>query len=239
MTTANTAAPVEPAIVLIVADEEGNVVRRITGPVKAGFQRVSWDLRYPPPSPIELTEPEPDVFQPPPPGPLAAPGKYTVRLAKRIDGVETNLGDAQTFNVVPLYLNVMQESDRAAVLEFQKSASKLQRAVMGADKVTADALSRCGVPHRLQAGGNLFSVFLGFFAWYAGMARAGIAKASQVQLAQPALSMVWGWPLLGEHLSIAAIITIAVVLAAVVVGRNAVVHTSQPIPAAVRDATLM
>jgi glutamate-1-semialdehyde 2,1-aminomutase len=28
-------------------------------------------------------------------------------------------------------------------------------------KLTADALSRSGVPHRLQAGGNLFSVFLG------------------------------------------------------------------------------
>jgi predicted TIM-barrel fold metal-dependent hydrolase len=71
----------------------------------------------------------------------------------------------------------------------------------------------------------LFSMFLGFFAWYAGMARAGIAKASQVQLAQPALAMVWGWPLLGEELSMAAIFTIAVVLGAVVVGRNAVVHT--------------
>ena len=71
------------------------------------------------------------------------------------------------------------------------------------------------------------------------MARAGIAKASQVQLAQPALSMVWGWPLLGEHLSMAAILTIIVVLGAVAVGRNAVVRTSQPIPAAVRDATIM
>lgn len=85
----------------------------------------------------------------------------------------------------------------------------------------------------------LFSMFLGFFAWYAGMAKAGIAKASQVQLAQPALSMVWGWPLLGEHLSMAAVVTIAVVLGAVVVGRTAVVHTTQPIPAAVQDATLM
>ena len=110
--------------------------------MKSGFHRVAWDLRYPPPSPIELKEPEPDVFSPPPAGPLAAPGKYTVRLAKRIDGVETNLGDAQTFNVVPLYLSIMQESDRAAVLDFQKNAAKLQRAVMGADKATADALIR-------------------------------------------------------------------------------------------------
>jgi drug/metabolite transporter (DMT)-like permease len=71
------------------------------------------------------------------------------------------------------------------------------------------------------------------------MARAGIAKASQVQLAQPALSMVWGWPLLGEPLSMAAVVTIVVVLGAVAVGRTAVVRVAQPVPAAVRDATLM
>ncbi|HEX9162076.1 MAG TPA: hypothetical protein VF980_10260, partial [Thermoanaerobaculia bacterium] len=54
---------------------------------------------------------------------------------------ETPIGDAQTFNVVPLYLDLMQGSDRAAVLDFQKKASRLQRAVMGADKATAEALT--------------------------------------------------------------------------------------------------
>jgi photosystem II stability/assembly factor-like uncharacterized protein len=133
---------IEPAVVMIVSDEEGNVIRRVSGSPKAGFHRVAWDLRYPPPSPIELKEPEPDVFQPPPGGPLVAPGKYTVRIAKRIDGVETQLGSPQTFNVVPLYLSIMQESDRAAVLDFQKKAASLQRTVMGASKATQEALTR-------------------------------------------------------------------------------------------------
>jgi drug/metabolite transporter (DMT)-like permease len=74
----------------------------------------------------------------------------------------------------------------------------------------------------------VFSMFLGFFAWYAGMARAGIAKAGQLQLAQPALSMIWGWPLLGEHLSFAAVATIVVVLGSVGLGRNAVVRARLP-----------
>jgi drug/metabolite transporter (DMT)-like permease len=69
----------------------------------------------------------------------------------------------------------------------------------------------------------VFSMFLGFFAWYAGLARAGIARAGQLQLAQPALSMMWGWPLLGEHLSPAAIATVVVVIGAVAVGRRATV----------------
>lgn len=131
----------EPSVVLIVSDEDGNVIRRVPGSVKAGFHRVAWDLRYPPPSPVELKEPEADVFGPPPGGPLAAPGKYTVRLAKRIDGVETALSDPQTFNVVPLYLSIMKESDRNEVLAFQKRASRVQRAVMGAAKATSEALT--------------------------------------------------------------------------------------------------
>jgi len=132
----------DPSVVLIVSDETGNVIRRVSGPVKAGFQRVAWDLRYPPPAPIELTEPEPDPFGTPIVGPLVVPGKYSVRLYKRIDGVETALGDAQTFNVVPLYLSMMNEGDRKEVLEFQKRAAKLQREVMGAEKVVGDALTR-------------------------------------------------------------------------------------------------
>lgn len=132
----------DPSVVMIVSDETGNVIRRVSGPVKAGFQRVAWDLRYPPPAPIELTEPEPDPFGTPIVGPLVVPGKYSVRLYKRIDGVETALGDAQSFNVVPLYLSMMNEGDRKEVLEFQKRAAKLQREVMGAEKVVGDALTR-------------------------------------------------------------------------------------------------
>jgi len=109
--------------------------------------------------------------------------------------------------------------------------------------VTIVAVSRTGIhatgPQWAAFGYTaLFSMFLGFFAWYAGMARAGIAKASQVQLAQPALAMVWGWPLLGEGLSLAAIVTISVVLSAVVVGRNAAVHTPRAVPPPVADATI-
>ncbi|HEX2062681.1 MAG TPA: glycosyl hydrolase, partial [Thermoanaerobaculia bacterium] len=138
----------EPAVVLIVSDDDGNVIRRVTGPAKSGFQRVAWDLRYPPPSPIEVTPEEPNLFAPPPAGPLVVPGKYTVRLAKRVDGVETLLGEPRTFNVVPLYLSIMNETDRAAVLEFQQRASRLQKAIMGAARATTDALTRVQLVRR-------------------------------------------------------------------------------------------
>ncbi|MGR8011560.1 DMT family transporter [Streptomyces hypolithicus] len=48
------------------------------------------------------------------------------------------------------------------------------------------------------------SQFLGLVVWYRGMAEIGVSKASQLQLAQPLLTLVWSVALLGEHLSPAA-----------------------------------
>jgi drug/metabolite transporter (DMT)-like permease len=47
----------------------------------------------------------------------------------------------------------------------------------------------------------VFSMWLGFFAWYRGMALGGAMRVSQVQLLQPFLSMVFAVPLLGETLT--------------------------------------
>ncbi|MFB0631332.1 DMT family transporter [Streptomyces sp. AB3(2024)] len=48
------------------------------------------------------------------------------------------------------------------------------------------------------------STFLGLYVWYRGMAEIGAPRASQLQLAQPLLTLVWSVALLGEHLSPAA-----------------------------------
>ncbi|WP_030606690.1 DMT family transporter [Streptomyces sclerotialus] len=45
------------------------------------------------------------------------------------------------------------------------------------------------------------SQFGGFVMWYRGMAVIGVPKASQIQLAQPLITLVWSVLLLGEELS--------------------------------------
>lgn len=47
---------------------------------------------------------------------------------------------------------------------------------------------------------SLVSQFLGLMVWYRGMAAIGVARASQLQLAQPLLTLVWAAALLGEDL---------------------------------------
>ncbi|MCG7207803.1 DMT family transporter [Streptomyces arenae] len=61
------------------------------------------------------------------------------------------------------------------------------------------------------------SQFFGLVVWYRGMAAVGIPKASQLQLAQPLLTLVWSVLLLGEHLTAAAPLTAAAVLVCIAV----------------------
>lgn len=50
------------------------------------------------------------------------------------------------------------------------------------------------------------SMFLGFFAWYRGLAIGPMAQVSQVQLVQPVLSICWAALLLGEQVGWATVI---------------------------------
>ncbi|MEU2063555.1 DMT family transporter [Streptomyces sp. NPDC013455] len=63
----------------------------------------------------------------------------------------------------------------------------------------------------------LGSQFLGLVVWYRGMAAIGIPRASQLQLAQPLLTLVWSALLLGEHFTAAAPLTAVAVLVCIAV----------------------
>nr|BFE61719.1 DMT family transporter [Dactylosporangium thailandense] len=62
---------------------------------------------------------------------------------------------------------------------------------------------------------TVISMFLGFFAWYAGLARGGVARVGQTQLAQPVLTLAWSAWLLHEHVPPIALAAAVLVLACV------------------------
>ncbi len=141
-----------PAIMLTVKDSAGNVVRRLNGPTGAGIQRITWDLRYPA---TQLTPPRPpgsenldDVFGPPPSGFLVMPGKYTVSLAKRVDGVWTAIGQPQSFQVTTEGSLTLAAADRQKLFEFQQKASRLQRAVGGATSAANETRTNLATARR-------------------------------------------------------------------------------------------
>jgi drug/metabolite transporter (DMT)-like permease len=66
----------------------------------------------------------------------------------------------------------------------------------------------------------VFSMWLGFFAWYRGLAIGGTVRVSQVQLMQPFLGMLFAVPLLGEAIDAVALAFAAAVIATVFIGKK-------------------
>jgi hypothetical protein len=138
----------DPGVVLTVKDSEGNVVRRLTGPVKAGVHRVAWDLRFPATDPTSLKPgptPVENPFYEAPAGPLAVPGSYTVSFEKRVDGALTAFGESQAFQVESLGLQTLKAADVKELLAFQKRTARLQRALLGAIESAQEAQERVKV----------------------------------------------------------------------------------------------
>jgi drug/metabolite transporter (DMT)-like permease len=73
---------------------------------------------------------------------------------------------------------------------------------------------------------SVFSMWLGFFAWYRGLALGGVVRVSQVQLLQPFLAIVFAVPVLGEPLEPAALACALAVIALVFVSRRTQVRTA-------------
>ena len=77
----------------------------------------------------------------------------------------------------------------------------------------------------------LFSMWLGFFAWYRGLALGGTVRVSQIQLLQPLLSMLIAVPLLGETLDRGTLAFSLAIMAIVIVGKRMPIHDRAPAPA--------
>lgn len=67
---------------------------------------------------------------------------------------------------------------------------------------------------------GLFSMYIGFFFWYSGIALGGVARVGQVQLLQPFLTLVGGYFLLDEKITAMNVGFALCVFAVVVLGKR-------------------
>jgi drug/metabolite transporter (DMT)-like permease len=78
---------------------------------------------------------------------------------------------------------------------------------------------------------TLFSMWIGFFAWYRALAIGGTVRVSQVQLVQPFLSLLFAVPVLGEPLEATTLFFSLAVVATVFIGKKMPVNTPATAPA--------
>jgi photosystem II stability/assembly factor-like uncharacterized protein len=131
-----------PAMVLTVTDANGKIVRRIEGPVTAGFHRVAWDLRYPLSAPWKPEDDKPEYIEFL--GPQAPPGQYSVSLAKRVNGQLIDLGTSQPFEVISIQERGLPGASANEVAAFAMQLDQLNRQVTGAESAIATLLTETG-----------------------------------------------------------------------------------------------
>lgn len=79
---------------------------------------------------------------------------------------------------------------------------------------------------------SVFSMWLGFFAWYRALALGGVMRVSQVQLLQPFLALLIAVPVLGEPLEARTLGFALAVMAVVWLGRRVPVKPTAPVTVA-------
>ena len=150
-----------PAIVFTVTDGDGNIVRQIEGPVEAGFHRVSWNLRYPALDAWEPVE-DPEDEEEEGAGVLVVPGSYSVSMHKRVDGVLSDLGQRQSFEVVSIREPTLPGGTQEQRVVFESQIDELIRASSGTvsaiDEVIAELVAVKDVLGRSTTDASLYEI---------------------------------------------------------------------------------
>ena len=77
---------------------------------------------------------------------------------------------------------------------------------------------------------GVFSMFLGFFAWYRGLAIGGITRVSQVQLIQTFLTITWSWLILSETITPLMLAAATIVVVMIFIARRAPIRKNTSTP---------
>ena len=90
-----------------------------------------------------------------------------------------------------------------------------------------NAIFSASIPVKLSfAYVSLFSMFLAFFAWNAGLALGGIARVGQMQLLQTFITLLLVWLILGETLSVETLAFAAAIVVVIWFAGRARINTS-------------
>lgn len=137
----------EPSYLMFtIEDLEGNIVNRLTTRASKGMNRMTWNLNYQLPGPVNTSDFNPvggrggrygGGFH-------VLPGTYKVSLSKNVRGDVTELAGPVEFKVVPLNNSAIPVSDerRKEIVEFQKKAAVLSAKVQGTLFATNEYVTR-------------------------------------------------------------------------------------------------
>lgn len=133
----------ESFLLFTIFDEQENIVRKIKSDSKKGVNRIVWNFRYSPFSPISLEEFDSTVpWNEADRGFMVVPGKYYVSLSIFEDGNFREVVSKKEFYCEPLNLNSIPTDDRISLDNFNKKVAELTRAITGADALRKECVKK-------------------------------------------------------------------------------------------------
>lgn len=166
-------------LLFVVKDDAGNEVRKLRYPTSEGIQRVGWNLRYPPSTPIRTDTASVGRYSSANEGPLAIPGNYTVELWQADNGELTKLVGHTAFEVVALENSSLARQTEAN-MAFKKEVQEIRRRIQGSGKELGELNDR--LKHIKQA-----------LLWYPGADLAWMKDVKSLEKTSHDISMkMWG-----------------------------------------------
>ncbi|MBE0539483.1 MAG: glycosyl hydrolase [Ignavibacterium sp.] len=133
----------EAYLLFTITDEAGNVIRKIKTEAVKGVNRLVWNFRYAPVSPVSLEPPDNSVpWVETDKGYMVVPGKYFVSLSKFQDGKFTELVNRKEFICKSLNNTTLPAEDKFSLDIFNKKVAELTRSITGADAFRNELVSK-------------------------------------------------------------------------------------------------
>ena len=120
-------AEVKPYLIFSIKDENGTPVRKLFTTIAKGINRITWNLRYNIPSPVNLQNGKFNPLKQSAKGMLALEGKYYVDVYRYVRGNIDTLSKDNAFNVVPLKLSTLPPASKEELASFRRQAVKTYR----------------------------------------------------------------------------------------------------------------
>lgn len=133
----------EAYLLFTITDESGNIVRKLKTDAKKGVNRLVWNFRYTPPTPVSLEPFDDSVpWVEADKGYMVVPGKYFVSLSKFENGKFTELVAPKEFICKSLNNATLPAEDKLALEAFNKKVAELTRVISGVDAFRSELVDK-------------------------------------------------------------------------------------------------
>ncbi len=136
----------DPYVLFTITDSKGDVVRHIKRSASAGFQRMTWNLRYAPNEPVNnrYTPGPEQLFGGASDGHLIMPGKYTVTMSMVTNGEIKSLGEPKTFETKLLNQSNTPAKDVVGNAKFYREVSDVTKSLSAINDLVGKIETRAG-----------------------------------------------------------------------------------------------